>query len=180
MLRATRVGRWSTPGPRQDDLECDRLPLATRSETPPPRPLAPEGQPIAARRRLVTAVMIAFAVAACDRAPPPAPAAPGTVLRTRLGGVDIDLMVADCKLYRVVRQTFAKPHYDLVLEPDFFPLPTNCVRQVLAIEGDYITARLDRMRPESDSCCATSGTYRSRDGTSWERRVEGDQWVQAK
>jgi hypothetical protein len=52
-----------------------------------------------------------------------------------------------------------------------------CTRQSLRKEGDYAIASLCRKAIGAGGGCASSGTYRTRDGDKWEKDIGDGQWA---
>jgi hypothetical protein len=101
----------------------------------------------------------------------------GRVYRGTLGGRPLALMVHECKVYNlddVPRKGGKRPS---VVEPDFYPWPTVCTRQSIHADTAWVTVQLGRTGLGAGGCCATGGTYRSRDGRVWEREGQGGAWT---
>jgi hypothetical protein len=103
-------------------------------------------------------------------------AAPEKKLRADIDGARIDLIVQDCKVYLTAHSTEKFRGRVRVLEPEPYPWLTFCERQEISTDQRYITVTLGRIAFGAGGCCATGGTYRSRDGRTWEKRVGVDQW----
>ena len=104
----------------------------------------------------------------------------GRVFRGTVAGRPLALMVRECAVYNLADA----PHgdagdRDAVLEPEFYPWPTVCTREAIAGDAAWVTARLGRTGFGAGGCCATGGTYRTRDGRTWEREGRDGRWVPA-
>ena len=101
----------------------------------------------------------------------------GLVFRGVVSGQQLAIMVRECKVYNLAD----KPRFDgvrpVLVRPDFYPWPTVCVRE--SIEGDsaHVTLTIGRQGFGAGGCCATGGTYRSRDGRVWEREGPKGGWI---
>lgn len=117
-------------------------------------------------------------------APPPAepdPMAavpPERVFNGMLGGKPVHLAVHDCKVYRAVPKESGESReskgsgengWQMVLEPELYPFFTYCERQSLQADNGVVTVTLGRIAFGAGGCCATGGTYRSRDGELWKK-----------
>jgi hypothetical protein len=101
----------------------------------------------------------------------------GTPVELRVDGRAITLQMGDCRVYKVERNWFGSiRNQTRVLSGDFYLGFTVCTRQSLRKDGDYAIATLCRQAVGAGGGCASSGTYRSRDGEKWEKAIE-DQWV---
>ena len=118
------------------------------------------------------AVALALLVIACsDKDDKPWP---GQRFEARVGKVDVKLLLHDCKVYQITGRGRSEKRA-LVLQPEFYPFFTSCMRESLTSDGEYILAQLGRQAFGAGGCCAAGGTYRSRDGIEWEVR-KGGQW----
>ena len=117
-------------------------------------------------------------------APPPAepdPMAavpPERVFNGTLGGKPVHLAVHDCKVYRAIPKESGESReskgsgengWQMVLEPELYPFFTYCERQSLQADNGVVTVTLGRIAFGAGGCCATGGTYRSRDGELWKK-----------
>jgi hypothetical protein len=100
----------------------------------------------------------------------------GHVYRGTLGGRQLALMVHECKVYNLEDAPRKGGKRPSVLEPDFYPWPTVCSRQAIEADTAWVTVQLGRTGLGAGGCCATGGTYRSRDGRVWEREGPGGAW----
>jgi hypothetical protein len=101
----------------------------------------------------------------------------GAPVELHVDGRTITLQTGDCRVYKVERNWFgAIRNQTRVLSSDFYLGFTVCTRQSLRVEGDYAIATLCRQAVGAGGGCASSGTYRSRDGEKWEKAI-GDTWV---
>ncbi len=133
------------------------------------------------RPRLTPCAALLVLLPACQPAPP-APlskaaiavrdAAPEDLFVGRLQGVDIELLVQDCKVFQVTRGPGQAVALTEVLAPPPYPFFTDCQRQSLRHEEDAVVAVLGRMALGAGGCCATGGTWRTRDGQTWEKISE--------
>ena len=102
----------------------------------------------------------------------------GRVFRGTLGGRRLALMVDDCAVYDLAEAAGGGRRRP-VLTPDAYPWPTVCARQSIAADTAWLTVRLGRTGLGAGGCCATGGTYRTRDGRVWERERAGGRWAPA-
>ena len=105
--------------------------------------------------------------------------AAGRVYRGTLGERPLALMVNECKVYNLDDTPRKGGKRPPVLEPDFYPWPTVCARQSIDADTAWVTVQLGRTGFGAGGCCATSGTYRTRDGRVWEREGKGGAWIRA-
>ena len=101
----------------------------------------------------------------------------GRVYRGTLGGRQLALMVHECKVYNLEDTPRKGGKRPSVLEPDFYPWPTVCARQSVRADTTWVTVQLGRTGFGAGGCCATGGTYRTRDGRVWEREGKGGAWT---
>lgn len=100
---------------------------------------------------------------------------PERVFKGVLGGKPVHLAVHDCKVYRAIPKEAREPNasgedaWQMVLEPELYPFFTYCERQSLLAENGTVTVTLGRIAFGAGGCCATGGTYRSRDGDLWKK-----------
>lgn len=92
------------------------------------------------------------------------------VFQGQLAGEHVFLLVHDCEVFRVEKEEGGGVRWTSVLEPDFYPLWTSCVRQSLSFKDGALTVILGRQAFSAGGCCATGGTYRSVDGRTWRKR----------
>jgi hypothetical protein len=121
-------------------------------------------------------LLLAFLLTGCGKpepiATPPAevdPLAavpPERVFKGLLGGNPVHLVVHECKVFRA---TADEGGWQMVLEPEPYPFFTSCQRQTLLAEGGAVTVTLGRIAFGAGGCCATGGTYRSKDGVLWKK-----------
>lgn len=124
-------------------------------------------------------LLLAFGgLAGCGPAPEPAlskeaiatRAAPAErVFQGMLGGAPVHLLLHDCEVYRVEQRPQGEVHWDSVLAPEPYPFWTACQRQSMDFEDGELTVTLGRMAFGAGGCCATGGTYRTRDGRVWKK-----------
>jgi hypothetical protein len=124
-------------------------------------------------------VLLLCAVAACRPAPAPVPlsdaaiavrdASPEARFRGPLGGVAVELLAQDCKVFGVVRGAGQEVTLTEVLAPAPYPFFSGCERQSLREEDGAVIAVLGRQAFGAGGCCATGGTWRTRDGQTWEK-----------
>ena len=109
-----------------------------------------------------------------------AAAAPELRFHGALGEEVVDIEVDGCKVFlrTAASQTAsaapseAAPAWEQVLEPDFHPFFTACQRDSLQVSkgvATVVTVTLGRMAMGAGGCCATGGTYPSRDGRIWKK-----------
>ena len=101
----------------------------------------------------------------------------GNVFRGTVNGSRVAIMVHDCKVFNLADPPRIDGQRPVILKPEFYPWPTACMRQ--SVEGDsaWVTVTLGRQCVGAGGCCATGGTYRSRDGRAWEREGAGGKWT---
>jgi hypothetical protein len=122
-------------------------------------------------KRLICICALAGLLPGCDE-----PAGPGKKLRAEIDGARIELLLLDCKVYLTAHSKERIRERVRVLEPEPYPWFTFCDRQDLSADKRYIKATLGRVAFGAGGCCATGGTYRSRDGRNWEKHVTDDKW----
>jgi hypothetical protein len=95
------------------------------------------------------------------------------VFKGTLEGKPVHLAVHDCKVYRAISKESKEESggngWQMVLEPDLYPFFTYCERQTLQADNGVVTVTLGRIAFGAGGCCATGGTYRSRDGELWKK-----------
>ena len=96
-------------------------------------------------------------------------APPELVFKGQLAGQPVDMLVHDCEVFHVERLPKGGVKWTSVLEPDFYPLWTSCIRQSLKVEKGVMTVELGRQAFGAGGCCATSGVYTSGDGRNWKK-----------
>ena len=97
----------------------------------------------------------------------------GRVYRGSLGGRPLALMVHECKVFNLEDAPRKGGKRPVVLEPDFYPWPTSCMRESIEADSAWVKVELGRTGFGAGGCCATGGTYRTRDGLAWEKLVGG-------
>jgi hypothetical protein len=98
---------------------------------------------------------------------------PERIYKGVLDGKPVHLAVHDCKVYRAIPQESKESREDgwqMVLEPELYPFFTYCERQSLQVDNGVVTVILGRIAFGAGGCCATGGTYRSRDGELWQKQ----------
>src|SRR5687768_4987073 len=100
----------------------------------------------------------------------------GRVFRGTIGGRPVALMVHDCKVFDLSDAPRVDGRRPSVLTTEFYPWPTFCMRQSIEADTAWVKVELGRTVFSAGGCCATGGTYRSRDGRIWERRG-ADGWT---
>lgn len=135
-------------------------------------------------RRRALSVCAAVALAGCDSSLPPPPAGSKYTAETlatqetpeslqfkgTLAGKPIHLLMHECKVYKVDPAEGDNVAWTLVLEGDFYPLPTICVRQELTVGKGFIKAFIGRQAFGAGGCCTGTPEYRSTDGLTWKPR----------
>jgi hypothetical protein len=103
---------------------------------------------------------------------------PERVFKGLLGGKPVHLAVHDCKVYRAISKEAkesgepkeaSEGNWQMVLEPELYPFFTYCERQSLQADNGVVTVTLGRIAFGAGGCCATGGTYRTRDGELWKK-----------
>ena len=132
--------------------------------------------------RSVGLLSMLLGLAACDKPPVSAnPADSGMspeaiatrdtpaerVFKGALGGEPTFLLIHNCEVYRVDQSANGGVQWTSVLAPDFYPFWTVCQRESMSFEAGELTVTLGRMAVGAGGCCATGGTYRSKDGRVW-------------
>lgn len=125
---------------------------------------------------------VLLGLAGCDLlfSSPPDPAMSPEAIATRdapaelkfqgqLAGQPTFLLVHDCEVYLVDPTANGGVRWTRVLAPDFYPMWTTCQRQSMSFKGGELTVTLGRMAFGAGGCCATGGTYRSKDGRVWKK-----------
>ncbi|MEG2805624.1 hypothetical protein [Stenotrophomonas sp.] len=130
-------------------------------------------------RSLLSYMAMLLLLPGCQPAPAPAPlseaairvrdAAPEDVFVGRLAGVDIELLVEDCKVFRIARGPQHAVTLTEVLAPPPYPFFSQCDRQSMRHEDGAVVAVLGRMALGAGGCCATGGTWRTHDGVRWDK-----------
>ena len=87
----------------------------------------------------------------------------------QLAGEPTFLLVHDCEVYRVDQSENGGVQWTSVLAPDFYPFWTVCQRESMSYKDGELTVTLGRMALGAGGCCATGGTYRSRNGRVWKK-----------
>lgn len=129
---------------------------------------------------LAVGLGIGLGLAGGGSVPAPSPAEPDPmaaipperVFKGLLDGKPVHLAVHDCKVYRAIPKASKEPGengWQMVLEPDLYPFFTYCERQSLQADNGVVTVTLGRIAFGAGGCCATGGTYRSRDGELWKK-----------
>ena len=125
--------------------------------------------------------LLAFSLTGCDDAPDPAMSKeaiatretpPELMFKGELDGQPTFLLLHDCEVYSVQERDKGAVRWESVLAPDFYPIWTACQRQWLDVKNGELTVTLGRMAFGAGGCCATGGTYRSRDGRNWKKIAE--------
>ena len=118
--------------------------------------------------RLLTFVILPFLAGCAEEAPPK----PGERFKAVLHGVPVELELRDCEVFLITDEG----KREQVLTTDFYPMFSLCMRHEISADPDFVRVTLGRQALGAGGCCATGGTWRSRDGRLWERR-EGERWV---
>lgn len=122
--------------------------------------------------RRVAIGLLGLALAGCQGEEPPSDQADkATHFRATLDGRPVHLALEDCEVFYVP----PKGRRERVLSTDFYPMFSVCQRQEASLGDGYILVQLGRQALGAGGCCATGGTWRSRDGRVWERR-QADGW----
>ncbi|MDQ7958174.1 MAG: hypothetical protein RET84_19830 [Pseudomonadota bacterium] len=129
------------------------------------------------RSRIAAALLASLLGAGCDGPTAEAPneafvavrdASPARVFQGTLAGQPVHLVAHDCEVFRIRAVRGTQVDWERVLAPEPYPFFTSCDRQSLVAEANgSVTATLGRMAFGAGGCCATGGTWRSRDGTTW-------------
>jgi hypothetical protein len=136
----------------------------------------------AMRASTLAVLLVLAALAGCDGAPSkPAPELSAEAIATRdapaervfqgaLAGQPVHLLVHDCEVFRVEARGAGEVLWTSVLAPEPYPFFTSCDRQSLSFAGGTLTAILGRQAFGAGGCCASGGTYRTRDGLTWQKQ----------
>ena len=104
-------------------------------------------------------------------------ASQGHVVRSTVAGRPLALMVHDCVVHNLADAPRKDGRRPAVLKPEFYPWPTFCMRQSISADTAWATVTLGRTAFGAGGCCATGGTYRTRDGRAWEKEGSGGRWT---
>ncbi|WP_411880674.1 hypothetical protein [Polaromonas sp. YR568] len=96
-------------------------------------------------------------------------APPELVFKGQLAEKPAYLLVYDCEVFQVELLKDGGVKWTRVLEPDFYPMWTMCVRQSLKVNAGVVTVELGRQAFGAGGCCASGGVYRSVDGVNWKQ-----------
>ena len=133
------------------------------------------------KRRWASTLCVIGLLAGCDASLPPPPAGSKLTAETIatnetpaalqfkgiLAGKPIHLLLNNCKVYKVDAAEGENVSWTLVLEGEFYPLPTSCIRQSLTVEKGFVTAFIGRQAMGAGGCCTGRPEYRSSDGINW-------------
>lgn len=123
--------------------------------------------------RRVAVLLLCASLAGCQgEEPAPGSEDKATHFRATLDGRPIHLALEDCEVFFVTPEG----RREQVVTTDFYPMFSVCQRQEASLSDGYILVQLGRQALGAGGCCATGGTWRSRDGRHWERR-QGEGWV---
>lgn len=86
-----------------------------------------------------------------------------------LAGQPIHLLLNKCKVYKVDPAEGGNVTWTLVLEGEFYPLPTYCVNQSIEEKKGTVTVFLGRQALGAGGCCTGMPEYRSKDGLTWKQ-----------
>ena len=95
------------------------------------------------------------------------------VFRGAIDGRPLALAVHECQVWNLDDPPRSDGRRPALVKPDFYPWPTACQRQSIAEDSGWVVVTLGRMGFGAGGCCATGGTWRTRDGRAWERDVRG-------
>ncbi|MBB1627042.1 hypothetical protein [Achromobacter sp. UMC71] len=132
-------------------------------------------------RSLALTLCAAVALAGCEPSLPQPPAGSKLTAETiatqetpaalqfqgTLAGKPIHLLVHECKVYKVDPAEGGNVAWTLVLEGEFYPLPTLCIRQELTVNKGVAKVFLGRQAFGAGGCCTGNPEYRSTDGLTW-------------
>ena len=131
---------------------------------------------------LAVPLMLLGVLAGCEGASSrPAPELSAEAIATRdapaervfqgtLAGRPVHLLVHDCEVFRVEARAAGEVQWTSVLKPEPDPFFTSCERQSLSFDKGALTAVLGRQAFGAGGCCASGGTYRTRDGLTWQKQ----------
>lgn len=124
-------------------------------------------------RRHAVIGLLGLTLAGCQGEEAPSDQADQAIhFRATLDGRPVHLALEDCEVFYVPPEG----RRERVLSTDFYPMFSVCQRQEASLSDGYILVQLGRQALGAGGCCATGGTWRSRDGRVWERR-QADGWV---
>lgn len=132
-------------------------------------------------RSLVLTLCAAVVLAGCEPSLPQPPAGSKLTAETiatqetparlqfkgTLAGKPIHLLVHECKVYKVEPAEGDNVAWTQVLEGEFYPLPTLCIRQELTVNKGVAKVFLGRQAFGAGGCCTGTPEYRSTDGLTW-------------
>ena len=95
----------------------------------------------------------------------------GRVVRMDLDGKTVVFLLRDCKVY-VLTVANKEVVQDKVLETDFYPWFTVCTQSTLEHDGEYVLAHLSKQAVGAGGGSVGGGNYRSKDGRSWEKKMD--------
>lgn len=78
--------------------------------------------------------------------------------------------IKDCRVYRALQTNDGGGDWTLLFEPEFYLLPTACVRERLEVEGEFLQIEIGTQAIGAGGCCTTYAAYRTKHGSSWEIR----------
>lgn len=123
--------------------------------------------------RCATTLLLGVLLAGCQGDESPSGSEDkATHFRANMGGRPVHLALDHCEVFFVTPDG----RRERVLTTDFYPMFSVCQRQEASLNDGYILVQLGRQALGAGGCCATGGVWRSRDGTTWERR-QSDRWV---
>lgn len=132
--------------------------------------------------RYVAACLVLLCVTGCDDSPEPKAtpdltledmllrdATPDTSFQGQLQGKPVHLIVHNCRVYKSEPgQTPGSRQWVKVLELEFYPFGSSCVRNTLGPDGKGVQAYLGRQALGAGG--PANNTFRSFDGVTWKRK----------
>jgi hypothetical protein len=94
----------------------------------------------------------------------------GELFQTELAGKSIAFLLIDCQVF-VLDPSGEKVKRTKVLKTGFYLGWTACMEQSIKAEGGYIIAYLSNRAIGAGGGNTSGGTYRSKDGFQWEKKM---------
>lgn len=85
------------------------------------------------------------------------------------------LGLKDCNVYRSISEDHVIVAWEKALDKPYYPMGV-CSRSELYAQGEYAQAFLCVLGMGAGGGCSAGGNYRTRDGQTWEKEIQG-KWV---